>query len=68
MRERERRWMAEFRMPRDTFLQLFQKVQPQLRPNAPQNTKQRTYTEKEKLLVTLNFLAHVPTLRQMASK
>jgi hypothetical protein len=66
--EQQRRWMTEFRMPEDAFLQLFQQVQPYLYCSTPKNTKQRTYTEKEKLLVTLIFLAHAPSLRQMASK
>jgi hypothetical protein len=66
--ERERRWVAEFRMPEDVFLQLLQDVLPHLSPSIPQNPRQRTYTVKEKLLVTLNILAHCPTLRQMASK
>jgi hypothetical protein len=34
----------------------------------PRNSKMRTYTAEDKLLVTLNFLAHCPALRQMASK
>jgi hypothetical protein len=35
----------------------------------PQNrSTQRTYTVKEKLPVTLNFLAHCPSLRQIATK
>jgi hypothetical protein len=66
--EQQRRWMTEFRMPEDTFLQLLQQVQPYLYSSTPKKTKQCTYTESKKLLVTLNFLAHVPTLRQMASK
>jgi hypothetical protein len=55
-------------VPEDIFLQLFQRVQPYLHSSAPKNTKQRTYTKKVEILVTLNLLAHVPTLRQMAPK
>lgn len=66
--EVERRWLAEFRMPEDVFEELLALVQPHMQDSVPQNTKQRTYTVKEKLLVTLNFLAHCPTLRQMADK
>jgi hypothetical protein len=34
----------------------------------PKNSNMRTHTAEDKLLVTHNFLAHCPSLRQMASK
>jgi hypothetical protein len=67
--EQDRRWMIEFRMKEAAFLELLALVTQHLEPNVPRNqSTQRTYTVKEKLLVTLNFLAHCPTLRQMGTK
>jgi hypothetical protein len=66
--EQQRRWMTEFRMPEAVFDELFELVEPHMEPSVPQNSQQRTYTVREKLLVTLSFLAHCNTLRQMATK
>jgi hypothetical protein len=67
--EQDRRWIDEFRMKEVVFLELLELVTPHLQPSIPQNiVSQRMYTIKEKLLVTLNFLAHCHTLRQMATK
>jgi hypothetical protein len=66
--EQERRWMTEFRMPEAVFEELLAFVEPHMGPSVPQNPRQRTYTVREKLLVTLSFLAHCSTLRQMATK
>jgi hypothetical protein len=66
--ERERCWVSEFRMPEGVFEELLGLVEPHMAPSIPQNIRQRTYTVKEKLLITLNFLAHCSTLRQMATK
>jgi hypothetical protein len=59
--------MMEFRMPALVFDEFLSLVQPHMQPSVPQNTRQRTYTVREKLLVTLNSLAHCSTLWQMAS-
>jgi hypothetical protein len=66
--EVERRWMAEFRMTEPVFIELFELVPPHMEDSVPANPLMRAYSVKEKLLFTLNFLAHCPTLRQMASK
>jgi hypothetical protein len=61
--------MSEFRMPEAVFLELLELLTPHLQPSVPQNVaSQRTYTVTEKLLVTLNSLAHCLILRQMATK
>jgi hypothetical protein len=36
--ERERRWMAEFRMPEAVLVELLALVEPHMAANAPQNT------------------------------
>jgi DDE superfamily endonuclease len=66
--EVDRRWMTEFRMLKPDFNDLLQMVEEQHESCEPSNSKMRYYPVNLKLLVTLNFLAHVPTLRQMASK
>jgi hypothetical protein len=53
--ERERSWVPEFRMPEGVFEELLGLVEPHMAPSVPQNTRQRTYTVKEKLLITLNL-------------
>jgi hypothetical protein len=66
--EIERRWMAEFCMAEPVFVELLKRVPPHMEDSVPANPLMRAYSVKETLLVTLNFLAHCPTLRQMASK
>jgi hypothetical protein len=63
--EYERRWVAEFRMKEPVFRELVKKY---VGTSEPRNSNMRTYTAEDKLLVTLNFLAHCPTLRQMGTK
>jgi hypothetical protein len=64
-----RRWIAELRMAEAVFLELLKLLTPHLQPSNPQNiASQYTYTVKEKLLVTLSFLAQCPSLWQMATK
>jgi hypothetical protein len=60
--------MTEFRMFEAVFEELLAFVEPHMGPSVPQNPRKRTYTVWEKLLVTLSFLAHCSTLRQMATK
>jgi hypothetical protein len=45
--EQQRRWMTEFRMPEDAFLQLLQQVQPYLYSSSPKNTKAHVYRKRE---------------------
>jgi hypothetical protein len=67
--EQDRRWINEFRMKGAVFLELLPLVSARLQPSIPQNIiSRRMYTVKEKLLVTLNFLAHCHTPRQMVTK
>lgn len=66
--EHDRRWMTEFRMTEPAFQELLELVEPFLEPTRPANPNMRAYLVKEKLLVTINFLAHCHTLRQMAEK
>jgi hypothetical protein len=55
-------------MKEPVFRELLALVQPHVGTSQPKNSNMRTYTAEEKLLVTLNFLAHCPSLRQMATK
>lgn len=66
--EFKRLWMAEFRMTADVFAELLELLQPHMLATVPRNSNLRTYTVEDKLMVTINFLAHCPTLRQMAQK
>jgi hypothetical protein len=66
--ERERRWMDEFRMNECEVLELLEMAAPHMEPSIPSNSTMRVYGIKEKLLVTLNFLAHSSSLRQLGSK
>jgi hypothetical protein len=66
--EYERRWVAEFRMKEPVFRELLELVKKYVGTSEPRNSNIRTYTAEDKLLVTLNFFAHCPTLRQMATK
>jgi hypothetical protein len=66
--EFERRWLAEFRMKELVFREQLAHVQPHVGTSQPKNSNIRTYTAEDKLLVTLNFLAHCSSLRQMATK
>jgi hypothetical protein len=56
-------------MTEAVFLELLALVTPHVQPSIPiSHASQRKYIDKEKLLVTLIFLAHCPFLRQMATK
>jgi hypothetical protein len=66
--ERERRLLTEFRMYKLNFNELLGMVSPKLEESQSRNLNMRKYSNKAKLLITLSFLAHCPTLRQMASK
>lgn len=67
--EQDRRWMTEFRMPKRVFEELFEKVAPLMPPEEQaSNSTMRSYSTTVKLLVTIHFLAHAPTLRAMAHK
>jgi hypothetical protein len=68
LHEYHRRWLMEFRMTEPVFLELLEIVSPFQTDTEPGNPSRHRYTKKEKLLVTLNFLAHCPSLRQMAQK
>jgi hypothetical protein len=68
MHERERRWMSEFRMVEDDFAYLFRMVKADIPKEEPRNPSMRRYKRKEKLLITLSFLAHCATLRDLATK
>jgi hypothetical protein len=60
--------MAEFRMTEGVFSELLGLVKLHVGTSLPKNSNMRTYTAEDELLVTLNFLAHCPSLRQMATK
>jgi hypothetical protein len=66
--EQERRWIQEVRMPEHVFRELLKLVEPFVRPSIPRNPSQRIYTAKDKLLVTLAWMAHCETLRSLGSK
>jgi hypothetical protein len=60
--------MVEFRMPEAVLKEQLALAEPHMAPSVPQNTRQRMYTVREKLMVTLNFLEHFSTLCQLATK
>jgi hypothetical protein len=63
-----RRWLTEFRVYEQNFNELLGNVSPKLEGSQPRNFNMRKYSNKAKLLITLTFLAHCPTPRQVASK
>jgi hypothetical protein len=60
--------MAEYRMPEAVFVELLALEERHMAASVAQNIRKRTYTVREKLMVTLNLLAHCSTLLQMATK
>ena len=64
----EERWMMEFRMNEATFGELLQLVQPHLQESRVYRDGRRSYSKRHRLLLTLSFLAHVPTMRYMSLK
>jgi hypothetical protein len=58
--------MSEFRMPPEVFEELLALVARKHTPSEATNPQMRSYGVEKKLLITLNFLAHCPTLRFMA--
>jgi hypothetical protein len=66
--QRNKLWLDEFRMLECDFDDLYGMVAPSM--PQPQAIIQhfRQYSRRHKLLMTLNWLAHVPTSRQMRNK
>jgi DDE superfamily endonuclease len=62
----EEKWVQTFRMSRETFQELFDLVALGLKENHSRHPQMRTYSKKDKLLITVFFLAHCPTLRNMS--
>jgi hypothetical protein len=66
--ERYRRWMYEFRMDEQRFDVLLELVQPHIQPTEARHPLQCSFAVQSKLLITLIFLAHCPSLRSMSNK
>ena len=64
--ERCRRWMHLCRMPEEVFDELYDVVCDHIPDTRPVVPHHRHYTKRTKLLVTVYYLAHVPTLRCMS--
>lgn len=64
--ERNRRWMDLCRMTPAAFDELYDMVVDHIPDTRPVIPTHRQYSKRIKLLVTLYFLAHVPTLRCMS--
>lgn len=65
---RDARWMSEFRMPEPVFDELYALVSPGMDESFAPQPGMRQYSKRDRLLITLHFLAHVPTLRAMSTK
>lgn len=61
-----RRWMDMIRMPQRVLDELYDVVCDQIPNTRPVVPGQRKYSKRSKLMVTLYYLAHVPTLRCMS--
>jgi hypothetical protein len=66
--QRDALWLDEFRMIESDFDELFQMVALHMTQPQAINPQFRRYSRRHKLLMTLNWLAHVPTTRQMRNK
>jgi hypothetical protein len=66
--KRLQNWMTEFRMPEDVFDELFDMVEPYIPESKAYTTGMRTYSKRHKLLMTVSWLAHIPTLSYMSMK
>ena len=67
--ERTRRWHSEFRMSEEIFEQLFEQCERHfIVKGHRRNEAFREYSTRAKLLMTLHYLAYVPTLRDMSTK
>jgi hypothetical protein len=64
----KQRWINEFRMTEEVFTELLHLVERHVHPTVPRKKNLRVYTVRDKLFVTLNFLSHCPTLRQLSQK
>jgi hypothetical protein len=61
-------WLDEFRMHKETFRELFQLCEPQIPQHRAVNPAYRVYRKRHKLLMTLSWLAHVHTSRQLRNR
>ena len=65
---RDEKWMSEFRMIEATFEELLALVQQHMEDSRVYVDGRRSYSKRHRLLLTLSFLAHVPTMSYMGSK
>ncbi len=61
-------WLDEFRMHKCVFDELYTLVAPRLAEPVNINPHHRHYNKRHRLLITLNWLAHNSTSRQMRNK
>lgn len=66
--QREQYWHDEFRMCEDTFDELFNVVEMHFQARRAINGHFQAYSKRTRLMLTLNWLAHMPTSRQMQHK
>jgi hypothetical protein len=66
--QRDKLWLDEFRLLEPDFDELCAMVALSMTPPQAINPQFRQYSPRHKLLMTLNWLAHVPTSRQMRNK
>ena len=67
--EYKQRWRTHFRMTEDVFDQLFAVVAPHMLDGRRHvNKRYRCPTKRHKVLMTISYLAFVPSLREMGAK
>ena len=64
---REERWLSMFRMEEVLFDELFLLLEPHMRTSYGCGPGAQGVPKRDKVLVTLHFLAHTPTLRAMSA-